>query len=104
MKLDCVNKLNNISGHTFRFLKYFDTSLSKQKFQGRERKISSYKPAFKTLGISDDIRSHPFLKEVNDPTMRAIMKYRNHASVLTILGKYNNNSYLHFLMLLKKRF
>ena len=47
MKLDCVNKLNNISRHTSRFLKYFDTFLSKEKFQGRERKISSYKPAFK---------------------------------------------------------
>ena len=29
MKLDCVNKLNNISRHKFRFLKYFDTFLSK---------------------------------------------------------------------------
>ena len=45
MKLDCVNKLNNIARHTFRLLKYFDTFLSKQRFQGREKKISSYKPA-----------------------------------------------------------
>ena len=58
----------------------------------------------KTLGISDYMHSHPLAKEVNDPTLRAIMKYRNHPSVLTILGKYKNNSYLHFLMLLKKRF
>ena len=43
-QLDCVNKLNNISD-TFRFLNHFDTFLLKLKFQGRERKISSYKPA-----------------------------------------------------------
>ena len=29
MKLDCTNKLNNISRHTFRFLNHFDTFLSK---------------------------------------------------------------------------
>ena len=58
----------------------------------------------KALGISDYMHSHPLAKEVNDPTLRAIIKYRNHPSVLTILGKYKNNSYLHFLMLLKKRF
>ena len=28
---DRVNKLNNISQHKFRFLKYFDTFLSKKK-------------------------------------------------------------------------
>ena len=39
MKLDCLNKLNNISRQTFHFLNYFDTFLSKQKFQVRERKI-----------------------------------------------------------------
>ena len=39
---DHVNKLNNISQHKFRFLKYFDTFLSKKKIQGRERKILSY--------------------------------------------------------------
>ena len=36
------------------------------------------------------------VKEVNAPTMRAIMKYQNHSSVLTILDKYKNNSILSF--------
>ena len=52
MKLDCLNKLNNISRHIFRFLKYFDNFLSKSKFQGRERKISSYKPAITKKELS----------------------------------------------------
>ena len=38
-----------------------------------------------------NIVSHPLAKEVNDPTLRAIMKYRNHPGVLTILDKYKNN-------------
>ena len=38
-----------------------------------------------TLGISDYMNSHPLAKEVNDPTLRPIIKYRNHPSVLTIL-------------------
>ena len=36
--------------------------------------------------------SPPLAKEVNDPTLRAIMKYQNHPSALTILDKYKNNS------------
>ena len=47
---------------------------------------------FKTLGISDYMHSHPLAKEVNDLTLRAIMKYRNHPSILAILDKYKNNS------------
>ena len=39
---------------------------------------------------------HQLAKEVNDPTLRAIMKYRNHASVLAILDKYKNNSIFTF--------
>ena len=31
-------------------------------------------------------------KEVHDPNLRAIMKYRNHPNVLTILDKDKNNS------------
>ena len=50
----------------------------------------------KTLGIFDYMRSHPLAKEVNDPTLRAIMKYQNHPSVLTILDKYKNNSIFTF--------
>ena len=50
----------------------------------------------KTLEISDDMHSHPLAKEVNAPSMRAIMKYQNHSSVLTILDKYKNNSILSF--------
>ena len=50
----------------------------------------------KILEISDDMHSHPLAKEVNAPTMRAIMKYQNHPSVLTILDKYKNNSIFTF--------
>ena len=57
----------------------------------------------KTLGISDYMHSYPLTKEVNDPTLRAIMKYRNHPSVLTILGKYKNNSIFTFSHVTKKR-
>ena len=42
------------------------------------------------------MHSHPLAKEVNDPNLRAIMKYRNHPSVLTILDKYKNNSIFTF--------
>ena len=58
----------------------------------------------KTVGISDYMHSHPLAKEVNDPTLTAIMKYRNYPSVLTILDKHKNNSIFTLsLMLLKKR-
>ena len=56
----------------------------------------------KTLGISDYMHSHPLAKEVNDPTLRAIMKYRNHPSVLTILDKYKNNSIFTFSHITKE--
>ena len=46
----------------------------------------------KTLGISDYIHSHTLAKEVNDHTLRAIMKYRNHPNVLAVLDKYKRNS------------
>ena len=45
----------------------------------------------KALGISDNMHSHPLAKEVNDPTLRAIIKYRNHPCILTLLDKYKNN-------------
>ena len=45
-ELDCVNKLNNISPNTFRFLNHFNTFLS---FQGPEKKNSSYKPVFRNF-------------------------------------------------------
>ena len=57
----------------------------------------------KTLGISDYMHSHTFAKEVNDPTLRAIMKYRNHPSVLRILNKYKNNSIFTFSHVTKEQ-
>ena len=60
--------------------------------------LNNFSNIVKTLGISDYMHSNPLAKEV-----RAIMKYRNHPRVLTILYKYKNNS-IFFLMLLKKRF
>ena len=50
----------------------------------------------KTLGISDSMHSHPLAKEVNDSTLKAIMKCRNYLNVLTILDKYKNNSIFNF--------
>ena len=50
----------------------------------------------KTLGILDYMRSHSLATEVNDLTLKAIMKYRNHASVLTILDICKNNSIFTF--------
>ena len=55
----------------------------------------------KTLGISGYMHGHPLAKEVNDPTLRAIIKYRNHPSVFTILDKYKNNSIFTFSQLTK---
>ena len=49
------------------------------------------------------MHSHPLAKEVNDPTLRAIMKYRNHPIVLTILGKYKNNSIFTFSHVTKEK-
>ena len=57
----------------------------------------------KTRGISDYMHSHPFAKEVNDPTLRAIMKYQNHPSVLRILNKYKNNSIFTFSHVTKEQ-
>ena len=49
-----------------------------------------------TLGILHYMHSHPLTKEVNDPILRAIMKYRNHPTLLTILNRYKNNSIFTF--------
>ena len=56
----------------------------------------------KTLGVSDYMHSHPLTKKVNNPTLRAIRKYQNHPSVLTILDKYKNNSIFTFSHVTKK--
>ena len=69
MKLDCVNKLN-ISRHTFRFLKYFDTC---------ERKISSYKPALTGDSVSSNINR--------------TKKQRFDNANSTIIGHLNINSF-----------
>ena len=50
----------------------------------------------KTLGILDYMHSHSLAKEVNDLTLKAIVKYRNHPSVLTILDICKNNSIFTF--------
>ena len=50
----------------------------------------------KALGILDYMHSQSLAKEVNDLTLRAIMKYRNHPSVLTILDICKNNSIFTF--------
>ena len=50
----------------------------------------------KALGISDYTHSYPLAKEVNDPTLTAIIKSRNHPSVLTIPDKYKTNSIFTF--------
>ena len=42
------------------------------------------------------MHSHSLAKEVNDSTLKAIMKCRNHPNVLTILDKYKNNSIFNF--------
>ena len=42
------------------------------------------------------MHSHLLAKEVNDPTLRGVMKYWNHLSVLTILDKYKNSSIFTF--------
>ena len=50
----------------------------------------------RALGISDYTHSHPLAKEVNDPTLRAIIKSRNHPSALTIPEKYKTSSIFTF--------
>ena len=51
----------------------------------------------KTLRISDYMHIHALGEVVNDPpTLKAIMKYGNHPSVLTILDKYENSSIFTF--------
>ena len=55
-------------------------------------------------GILDYIHSHPLAKEVNDATLRAIMKYRNHPSVLAVLDKYKNSSIFTFSHVTKEEF
>ena len=42
------------------------------------------------------MHSHPLAKKDNDPTLRTIMKYRNHPSAFTVLDKYKKNSIFTF--------
>ena len=56
----------------------------------------------KALGNSDYMHSHQLAKEVNDPTSRAIMKYRNCSSVLIILDTHKNNSVFTFSHITKE--
>ena len=49
MKLDCVNKLNSISRHSFRFLKYFDTCLSEKNLKVVKEKFHRISPPYETL-------------------------------------------------------
>ena len=49
MKLDCVN---NISRHTFRFLKYFDTCLSEKNLKVVKEKFHRISSPYETLKIN----------------------------------------------------
>ena len=45
----------------------------------------------KTVGIPKFNQSDPVSDKVNDPPMKAILKYRKHPSILTIRGKCKSN-------------
>ena len=49
------------------------------------------------------MHSHPLGKEINHATLRAIMKYRNHPSVLTILDNYKNSYVFTFSHVTKEK-
>ena len=58
--------------------------------------LNSFFSNIKILGILDYMHSHALVTEVTDPTLRVIVKYQNHPSVLTIQHKYKNNSIIIF--------
>ena len=41
------------------------------------------------LNIARYTSEEPFIKNIQDPTLKAILKYRNHPSFTAIRGKYN---------------
>ena len=45
----------------------------------------------KTVGIPKFNHIDPFSDKVNDPPMKAILKYRKHQGILTIKGKCKSN-------------
>ena len=61
-----------------------------------------YSSIVETFGISDYMLRDSLAKVVNNSALRAIMKYQNHRSVLTILDR-RAILYLRFLTLIKKR-
>ena len=50
----------------------------------------------KKLGKSKYMQNVPLVVEVIDPALKAILKYRNHPSILAMKGKSKNNSVFTF--------
>ena len=57
--------------------------------------------AVKNLEIPKFSNTNPFSEKLSDSTLNAILKYKNHPSIVAIRNA-NNNSHFHLKLVLKK--
>ena len=55
-----------------------------------------FSKAVKNLKIPEFSDTNPLAERLSDPTLKAILKYKNHPSIVTIRNA-NNNSHFHFI-------
>ena len=72
-----------------------DETVTTQDEQNAELLNLFFSSAVKNLKISEFSDTNPIAERLSDPTLKAILKYENHLSIVAIRNA-NNNSHSHF--------
>ena len=72
-----------------------DETVSRQDEQNAELLNHFFSSAVKNLKIHEFSDTNPIAERLSDPTLKAILKYENHLSIVAIKNA-NNNSHSHF--------
>ena len=72
-----------------------DETVTTQDEQNAELLNTFFSNAVKNLKIPRFSKTNPLAERLSDPTLKAILKYKNHPSIVAIRNA-NNNSHFHF--------
>ena len=78
-----------------------DETITTQDEQNEDLLNIFFSNAVKNLKIPRFSNTNPLAERLHNPTLKAILKYKNHPSIVAIRNA-NNNSHFHLKLVLKK--
>ena len=66
------------------------------------KELNFFVTTVKNLTIPNYENSDPQAKDINDPTLKAIVKWRKHPSILAIASEYENEANVYFNFFFKE--